>query len=303
MTQPQFSRPGAVDLSALKNRSSAGASGEGSYVLEITSEEQLRTEVVQRSMSAVVIMLFWRPDEPASVQLKDSLTNIANSSGGQFLFATLDLAAHADLGQTLGIPQVPLVVAGLRGQLAPLIQENVPEDQLRQVIDQVLQTATANGISGTVEPVGPPVEEEGEADTEPQSKYPEAEAALTSGDVNAAIAAYQQAVDDAPDDQEAQLGLARAQLLERTQGVDLQAARSSAAEKPDDVDAQTLVADLDLVGGHVEDAFQRLIDVVRRSSGEARDAARKHLVELFAVVGDDDPRVAKARQMLASALF
>src|SRR5699024_2466663 len=128
MTQPQFSRPGAVDLSALK-RPQGGTPTGGSYVLEITSEEQLRTEVVQRSMSAVVLLSFWSPQSAESVQINDTLTTVANSSGGRFLFATLDIDAHADLAQALGIPQAPLVVAALRGQLAPLIQEPLPEQQ------------------------------------------------------------------------------------------------------------------------------------------------------------------------------
>ena len=91
--------------------------------------------------------------------------------------------------------------------------------------------------------------------------------------------------------------------MQRTATVDAQAARAAAAERPDDVDAQTLVADLDLLGGHVNDAFGRLIELVRRSSGDERDRARVHLIDLFAVVGNDDPRVLKARRDLASALF
>jgi putative thioredoxin len=94
-----------------------------------------------------------------------------------------------------------------------------------------------------------------------------------------------------------------ANVLKRTQGVDLDAARAAAAASPDDVDAQTLVADLDLLGGHVDDAFNRLIDLVRRSAGDERDKARKHLVALFGAVGDADPRVQRARRDLASALF
>ena len=94
-----------------------------------------------------------------------------------------------------------------------------------------------------------------------------------------------------------------AKVLQRVQGVDLQAAREAAASNPDDVDAQTLVADLDLYGGHVEDAFARLVDLVRRTSGSDRDRAREHLLGLFAAVGNEDPRVLKGRQALASALF
>ena len=94
-----------------------------------------------------------------------------------------------------------------------------------------------------------------------------------------------------------------AKLLQRTEGVDLTAAREAAAANPDDVDAQTMVADLDMLGGHVDDAFNRLIDVVRRTSDADRNKAREHLIALFGAVGNDDPRVRKARQNLASALF
>ena len=117
------------------------------------------------------------------------------------------------------------------------------------------------------------------------------------------MAEYQKLVDGNPADTEAAAGLAMAKLLQRTQGVDLQEARAAAAASPDDVDAQTMVADLDMLGGHVDDAFTRLIDVVRRTSDADRNKAREHLITLFGAVGNDDPRVRKARQNLASALF
>jgi putative thioredoxin len=97
--------------------------------------------------------------------------------------------------------------------------------------------------------------------------------------------------------------LAQVELLRRTAAIDPVAARAAAATDPSDVPAQLLVADLDLLGGHVEDAFGRLVELVRRTSGPEREQARKHLVELFELVGADDPRVAKARVALASALF
>jgi putative thioredoxin len=134
-------------------------------------------------------------------------------------------------------------------------------------------------------------------------RYAPAEAALEAGDLPLAIAEYQKLVDANPADVEAAAGLARARLLERTQGVDLQTAREAAAAAPGDVDAQILVADLDLLGGHVDDAFDRLVDLVRRTSDDDRDRAREHLLGLFGAVGNDDPRVLRGRQKLASALF
>jgi putative thioredoxin len=153
-------------------------------------------------------------------------------------------------------------------------------------------------------PVGAPAEAaDDEEAAEPEPAHPAAEDALMAGDLPTAIAEYEAALKVNPADDEATLGLARATLMQRTESVDPADARSAAADNPDDVEAQTLVADLDLMGGHVDDAFSRLIDLVRRTSDADREAARKHLISMFAVVGDGDPRVTKARQMLASALF
>ncbi len=323
MTVPQFSRPGAVDLSSLRTpttpRSGAGVSGQavpgsnapgtpagsGGYVIEVVDEPGLRTDVVERSLSVVVLVSFWSRSAPASIEINALLTRLADEFEGRFLLATVDVGAHPELAEALGIPQVPLVVAALQGQLAPLVQEAVPDDEMRSMITQILQAAVANGITGRVEPVpGASAGTTPEAiPEEPPSRFPEAEEALLAGDLDTAITAYEEALATAPGDPEATLGLGQAKLLKRTQGIDVNTARDSAAKQPNDVAAQALAADLELLGGHVDDAFGRLVDVVRRTSGDDRDAARLHLVELFGVVGDADPRVGRARQQLASALF
>jgi putative thioredoxin len=307
MTVPQFSRPGAIDLSGLRQQTppagtAAQGGAPGSYVFDVVGEESLRTDVLERSMSVLVLVNFWSEQVPASVELNTTLTSLSDEFAGRFVLARVDVDAHPELAEALRIPQLPLVVAALRGQLAPLLQDAVPEVEMRPVLEQVIQAAVANGVAGVSPPVSRPADDGDEA-AEPVSKHPEAEAALMSGDLDTAVAEYQKALNAAPADAEAALGLAQAQLLKRTSTVDPAAARAAAAESPDDIAAQTLVADIDLLGGHVDDAFARLIDVVRRTRDDDRDAARKHLIELFNVVGDADPRVGKARSMLASALF
>lgn len=307
MTAPQFSRPGAIDLSALRRPPTAAGSPNagppgGSFSFDVTSEESLRTDVVQRSISVVVIVSFWSPQVPASVQINTTLETLAEEFAGRFLLAKLDVSTQTQLAQALGIPEVPLVVAALRGQLAPLIQELLPEAEMRELLRQVLEAAAANGVTGTADPARTPAESDAEQEPEP-GKHAAAEEALLSGDLDAAIAGYEQALAATPGDEEATVGLARAQLLKRTQGVDVAQARADAADRPGDVAAQLLAADLDLIGGHVADAFARLVDFVRRSAGPEREAARKHLIGMFAVVGDEDERVRKARQLLANALF
>jgi putative thioredoxin len=303
MTAPQFSRPGAIDLSALRKPPSAGSErGSGAFVVDVTGESSLRSEVVERSLSVVVLVSFWSPESSASISINTTLEALADEFGGRFVLARLDVSAQPELAAALSIPQVPLVVAALRGQLAPLIQDPLPEAQMRELVRQVLEAGAAGGVTGTAAPLRQNEEPTSSA-PEAMSRYPDAEQALVEGNFATAVAAYEEALTRAPADPEAIAGLARARLLQRVSTADEATARATAQARPDDVLAQTLVADLDVVAGAVDEAFTRLIDVVRHAQADDRDVARKHLVDLFAVVGDDDPRVSKARQRLASALF
>lgn len=306
MSQQPFSRPGAFDLSGLANvapaAAPAGAPAGSSYAVQIT--EQNFQSTLEASMTAPVFLVFYSPTRmPESATLAQDLTTLSGEFEGRFLVGLVDIDAVPQIAQAMQIPSIPLVVAVLDGRPAPLLQDALPLDQLRAQITQVMQQLTANGIAGRHQPrsVVGEAGEDGEPAADP--RYAAAQDALGDGDVDRAVAEYQKLVDANPADTEAAAGLAMAKVLQRTTGADLNAARAAAAANPDDVDAQTLVADLDMLGGHVEDAFNRLVDLVRRTSGDDRDKAREHLLGLFGAVGNDDPRVLKGRQNLASALF
>ena len=306
MSTPSFSRPGAVDLSALKRPAtppagSAPGAPAGSYSVEL-NEQNFQAEM-QGATNAPVVLVFYSAQMPASVTLAQDLDTLADEFEGRFLLGKVDVDAAPGIAQALQIPSVPLVALAMGGQLAPLLQDAPPLEELRALLGQVLQAAAAQGMTGRVQPRGAaPVEEDG-AEEQVDPRYAPAQDALAEGDIDRAVAEYQKLVDANPADVEAAGGLAMAQVLQRTASVDPQAVRSAAAENPDDVGSQTLAADLDLLGGHVDDAFGRLIELVRRTSGDERDQARTHLLGLFAAVGNDDPRVLKGRQNLANALF
>ena len=306
MTQRPFSRPGAVDLSGLSGPpgTPAGAGqppGPSSYAVEVT--EQSFQGLLEASMTAPVLLVFYsRTRMPESGALADDLRILADEFEGRYLLGLIDVDVTPQIAQAMQIPSIPLVIAVVDGRPMPLLQDVVPIDQLRTALNQVTQQLTAQGITGRHQPRHPVASEEsGEPLEDP--RYAAAQDALGAGDIDLAVAEYQKLVEANPADTEAQAGLAMAKVLQRTQGVDLNAARQAAAEGPDDVDAQTLVADLDLLGGHVEDAFNRLVELVRRTAGDDRTKAREHLLALFAAVGSEDPRVLRGRQNLASALF
>jgi putative thioredoxin len=315
MSQQPFSRPGAVDLSALKRPAGSparpaatggpapagAAGGAGAYVVEVS--EASFQQVLEASMNALVLLVFYSPTQmPASAQLADDLGTLADEFEGRYLLGRVDVDAVPAIAQAVQVPSVPFVVAVVQGRPMPLFQDVAPLDDLRQALDQVMQQLATQGVTGRHQPLTQAAEGE-DADEQVDPRYAPAQDALAAGDIDRAVAEYQKLVDANPADTEAAGGLAMAKVLQRTMAADLNAARQAAADRPDDVDAQTLVADLDLAGGHVEDAFTRLIDLVRRTSGDDRDRARTHLLGLFAAVGNEDPRVLKGRQGLANALF
>lgn len=313
MTQQPFSRPGAIDLSGLgkpapqpgapATRPSATPSGAASsYSVQV--DEQSFQGLLEQSMTAPVLLAFYsRTRMPESGQLADDLATVVGEHEGRFLLGLVDIDAAPQIAQAMQIPSIPLVVAVVDGRPMPLLQDPLPIEELRTLLTQVGQQLTAQGITGRHQPRagGAPAAEGEEEVVDP--RYAPAQDALAAGDIDAAVAEYQKLVDANPADVEAAGGLAIAKVMQRTQGVDLAQARAAAADNPDDVDAQTMVADLDMLGGHVEDAFTRLVNLVARTADPERSKARDHLLGLFAAVGNDDPRVLAGRRDLASALF
>lgn len=324
--QPRnMSMSGVVDLAAVKAAQEAKAKAEqaraeaarqgggggavspASLVIDV-DEAGFERDVLQRSTEVPVVIDFWAEWCEPCKQLSPVLERMALEYNGRFVLAKVDVDANQMLMQQFGIQGIPAVFAVVAGQALPLFQGAAGEAQIRGTLDQLVQVAEERfGLTGlTVDPDAGPgsAPEAPEVPAGPYDALLEAAVeALDAGDLGGAVQAYKNVLSDDPGNTEAKLGLAQAELLQRVQSVDPQQVRKDAAEKPGDVQAQITAADLDLVGGHVEDAFGRLIDTVRRTAGDDRDAVRLRLLELFEVVGADDPRVIAARRALARALF
>ena len=290
---------GAVDLSALSAPTPApGAAGGDGLVIEGTDGGFQAIVTSTQNVPAVVVL--WSQRLPASGDFVDVLASVAATYEGRFQVVSVNVDANPGLLQAFQVQSVPVTLGLVAGQPVPLFMGVQPVEQVRSFVDELLKLAAEHGVTGRIT-----VKAATEADVEPELSplHQEAFDAIERDDLDAAAAAYTEALVQNPADLDATAGLAQVKLMQRTAGVEPQAARTAAAQAPTDINAQMLVADLDVLGGHVEDAFVRLIDVVRASEGDERNTVREHLIELFAVVGAHDERVQKARRALMSALF
>ena len=290
---------GAVDLSTLSQPTpAAGAAAGNGVVIEGTDGGFQAIVTGTQSVPAVVVL--WSQRAPASADFVEVVASLAASYEGRFQVVSVNVDVNPGLMQAFQVKSVPVTLGLLAGQPVPLFAGAQSAEQVRVYVDELLKLAAEHGVTGRVAVVAAEV-----AEVEPPMPplHQKAFDAIERDDLDAAAAAYGEALVQNPADQDATAGLAQVKLMQRTASVDPKAARAAAAQAPADVAAQMLVADLDVLGGHIEDAFGRLIDIVRATEGDERDSVREHLLELFAVVGVHDERVQKARRALMSALF
>ncbi|MDV2977456.1 tetratricopeptide repeat protein [Pseudarthrobacter oxydans] len=308
---------GAVDLSSLKQRPASPASpagtgtpqegaqpgaAPGAQELKVNVTEGNFQQLVELSAQVPVVFALWASYSPESAAVLEVLERVVGGYGGRLVLGSADIEAFPQLAQAFQVQAVPTAVAVLKGQPVPLFQGSADEQQVRSLFDELLKVAAANGVTGSLGAGG--AEEDAPAPLPPLHQA--AFDAIEAGDYAAAAEAYRQALTEMPADHEAKAGLAQVELMGRLQPLsaqDSEALRTLAANEPDNLEAQLGVADLDVAGGHVEDALSRLVSFIGRNFGPEREAARVRLLELFDIVGAADERVAKARHALARVLF
>lgn len=314
---------GAVDLSSLVKRPdpaaaqgtaavpgtppAPGATAPGATVpvpsLVLEGTDANFGELLELSNTVPVLVDLWAEWCEPCKQLTPVLEKLVTEYAGKFVLAKVDVDSNPQLAKAFQAQSIPTVAAVVGGQPVQLFNGALPEAQVREVLVRLLELAAEQGVAGTAQAdeAAPVPSEPAEEPLPPH--HLEAYEAIERGDYDTARAEYRTALAQNPKDTMAVSGLAQASLLGRLQGKTLDEIRAGAAAAPEDLKAQFLVADLDLSGGHVEDAFDRLLTLFPAQDGAGRNAIRERVLELFEVVGAEDPRVAPARKRLTALLY
>ncbi|HEX6888586.1 MAG TPA: tetratricopeptide repeat protein [Candidatus Nanopelagicales bacterium] len=302
---------GAVDLGALaaarqaqeqaQQRAQARAADPSApaVVLDVT-DASFQADVLEQSMVVPVVLDLWATWCGPCKTLSPILERLADEYAGRWILAKVDVDANPGIAQAFQVQSIPSVFAVIGGRPLPLFQGALPEQQVRAYLEELLKVAASAGVTGAA--AGAPEEgsdQEAPADPRMEAAYD----AIEAGDWAAARAAYQEILDQAPADPVAKAGLALVGVFERVSGMDHAATLAAADAAPDDLEAQERAADVLVLDGRPVEAFARLTGAIRYTSGADRDRLRTHLLDLFEVVGPDDPSVTRARIDLANALF
>jgi putative thioredoxin len=287
---------GAFDLSTLK----APAVDTSTLPGTLVTQENLVKEILPKSADKVIVLICWSPRSPQSLELIETLAKFNESDKGENDEAPWELAhvnvdKEAQVAQALQVQSIPFAVGIIAQQPVPLFENVPPNDQIRLVLNKVLELAAQKGVGSA------PAEGSTEVPIEPEEA--EAMAAMEIGDFPAAEIAFNKWINRQPGNQMAKLGLAQVQLLIRIKDLEPAKVLAEAAANPGDLKSQIAASDIEIANGNNKEAFARLISAVKTLAGDDQKKAQEHLLILFSLVDPNNPDLIKARQALASALF
>jgi len=314
---PGVSLAGAVDLEALKHQVKAepgqagGAPAAGGYVIDTT--ENTFQAMVQTSATFPILLLLWVPTDDRLFDMARQLGDAVNQLNGQIQLSRIDIASNSSIAQAFQVQGAPALFALINGRPMPILQGLPSAEEMQQIVDTVIPNLVAAaqqaGVTGSAPYSGDPNSDAANsasaagAQEQVPPEHQEAYMLAQQGDYAGAAAAYEKVLEADPNDARAARERAKALLLARSANANVREVRAAAADNPDDVEAQLAVADIDMIGGQIQDAFDRLLDFVAAGHKADFDRVPKLLLEYFPIPEPTDERLKRARRRLATLMY
>ena len=262
--------------------------------------------MVQTSATFPILLLLWVPTDDRLFDMARQLGDAVNQLNGQIQLSRIDIASNPSIAQAFQVQGAPALFALINGRPMPILQGLPSAEEMQQLVDAVIPNLVAAaqqaGVTGSAPYSGDPDSDAANSAAGAQ-EHQEAYMLAQQGDYAGAAAAYEKVLEADPNDARAARERAKALLLARSANANVREVRAAAADNPDDVEAQLAVADIDMIGGQIQDAFDRLLDFVAAGHKADIEPVRKRLLEYFTIPEPTDERLKRARRRLATLMY
>lgn len=281
------------------------------FVFDVATAE-FEEAVIRKSAETPVIVDFWSPSCQPCLQLAPIIEKVVSEAGGSVLLAKVNIDECQDLAMMMGIQSIPLVVAFADGRPVDQFAGMIPEDQLRQWIQQFVPSKAQQLVQEALQleetdatTALAKLRESLEIEAEDRTKIHLARILVAQNldeEAAALIAELESRGFLEPEAQTLKAQLEMRAVAEESGG--LKEARSAAEANPDDMTLQIRLAETMAVDGLHREALDVLLAVVQRDrSSDEANSAREQMVNLFGVLGDGSALVGEYRRKLATALY
>ncbi len=284
---------------------------ESEWVVAVEAAD-FESAVIGRSGELPVVVDFWAPWCGPCRTLGPTLERLAEEHAGAFLLAKVNVDDAQELSQRYGVRSIPTVLGFREGRIAKEFVGALPEPEIRRFLEELLPSRAwhlaREGLELAAAGHENAAEERfrgalAEDPREATALLGLAKISAAGGDAAEALALLERVPPTSSLIEEAERFAAAVRTGDAAGDSDLEALRERVASDPADLEAQLALGRGLAAAGQYEAALETLLGVVRRDPQFADQAARKAMVDLFEVLGAEDPLTERFRGELARALF